>query len=184
MKRLFTSMIATAALAVVATCSSDEIVTGGIVTTGDASVRVINGYSTPVSVSVDGQLAVAPLAAGEIATAAATKGAHSIKVQPLSGGSASAAQSVTLAAGGRSNIAAVRSASGAVGTMVLDDTNSVVAAGKTKVRVLHLAPHAGTLQVYRTQPDFQQPIAWQFPFNYQAEVNSLSAPFYESTVGT
>jgi hypothetical protein len=184
MKRLLNSMIATAALAVVAACSSDETVTGGIVTTGDASVRVVNGYNTPVSVSVDGQVAVASVAAGEIATAAAPHGAHSIKVQPLSGGSASAPQSVTLAAGGRSSIAAVRSASGAVATMALDDTNSVVAAGKTKVRVLHLAPNAGTLQVYRTQPDYQTPIAWQFPFNYQAEFNSLSAPFYESTVGT
>jgi hypothetical protein len=99
------------------------------------------------------------------------------------GGSASAAQSVTLPADGRVS-PRFRSASGAVGTMVLDDTNSVVAAGKTKVRVLHLAPNAGTLQVYRTQPDFQQPVPWQLPFNYQAEVNSLSAPFYESTVGT
>jgi hypothetical protein len=49
-------------------------------------------------------------------------------------------------------------ANGAIGSSVLDDTNSVVPAGATKVRVLHLAPSAGTLQVYRTQPDYQQPI--------------------------
>jgi hypothetical protein len=68
--------------------------------------------------------------------------------------------------------------------VALDDTNSVVPPGATKVRVLHLAPNAGTLQVYRTQPDYQQPISWQLPFTYQAEPTSLSAPFYQSTVGS
>jgi hypothetical protein len=51
------------------------------------------------------------------------------------------------------------------------------------VRVLHLAPNAGELQVYRTQPDFQQPISWQFPFTYQSQPDPLSAPFFQSTVG-
>ena len=50
--------------------------------------------------------------------------------------------------------------------------------------MLHLAPNAGELHVYRTQPDFQQPISWQFPFTYQAEPTSLTAPFFQSTVGT
>ena len=31
---------------------------------------------------------------------------------------------------------------------------------------------------------FGTPISWQFPFNYQADPNSLSAPFFQSTVGT
>ena len=78
----------------------------------------------------------------------------------------------------------MRAASGAVASATLDDTNNVVPAGATKVRVLHLAPNAGTLQVYRTQPDYQQPISWQFPFDYQAAPTSLSAPFYQSTVGS
>ena len=67
---------------------------------------------------------------------------------------------------------------------VLDDTGSVVPAGATKLRVLHLAPTAGVLQVYRTQTDYQQPISWQFPFTYQSQITALSAPFYQSTVGT
>ena len=83
-----------------------------------------------------------------------------------------------------STIAAVRSSSGALSSVALDDTNSVVPSGATKVRVLHMAANAGTLQVYRTQPDYQTPISWQFPFTYQAAPNSLSAPFYQSTVGT
>jgi hypothetical protein len=180
--RPLSSTIAAAALAFAAACGSESTATECCVS-GAASVRVINGYNTPVSVSVDGQLAVASVPAGEIATASAPAGAHAITVQPI-GGSGSSAQSLTLAAGTMPSIAAVRSASGSVSTIALDDTNSIVAAGKTKVRVLHLAPNAGTLQVFRTQPDFQQPISWQFPFNYQAEISSLSAPFYESTVGT
>ena len=92
-------------------------------------------------------------------------------------------QSITTTAA-LSSIVAVRSANGTVPTAVLDDTNSVVPSGATKVRVLHLAPNAGELQVFRTQPDFQQPVSWQFPFTYQAQFNSLSAPFYQSTVGS
>src|SRR5262249_32933536 len=65
-----------------------------------------------------------------------------------------------------------------------DDTNSIVPAGATKVRVLHLAPKAGTIQVYRTQPDFPTPIQWQFPFTYQANPTSLTAPFVQITAGT
>jgi hypothetical protein len=78
----------------------------------------------------------------------------------------------------------VRASNGAVASAVLDDTGSVVPAMATKVRVLHLAPNAGELRVYRTQPDYQQPIAWQFPFTYQAQPNPLSAPFFQSTVGS
>lgn len=81
-------------------------------------------------------------------------------------------------------VAAVRASDGSVTTAVLDDTGSVVPAGATKVRVLHMAPNAGVLQVYRTQPDYQTPISWQFPFTYQAQLNSLSAPFFQSTVGS
>ena len=50
--------------------------------------------------------------------------------------------------------------------------------------MLHLAPNGGELQVYRTQPDYQQPTRWQFPFTYQSDPNTLSAPFYQSTVGS
>lgn len=90
----------------------------------------------------------------------------------------------TTASGALMTVAAVRGANGNLNAVALDDTNSVVPAGATKLRVLHLAPNAGTLQVYRTQPDYQQPIAWQFPFNYQPAPTSLSAPFYQSTAGS
>lgn len=31
---------------------------------------------------------------------------------------------------------------------------------------------------------YQQPISWQFPFTYQAQLNGLSAPFYQSAIGS
>ena len=105
-------------------------------------------------------------------------------LRPTTGTSASLSQSITSTTGSVSTIAALRASSGALSSASLDDTNSVVPAGATKVRVLHLAPNAGTLQVYRPQPDFPTPVSWQFPFTYQAAPTPLSAPFYQSTVGT
>jgi len=144
---------------------------------------VVNGFTTSVDVLVDGTVAIAGLSGGSVGTAAPATGSHSITFRSSSAGT-SAAQSISTVSGATSTLAVVRSSSGGVATAVLDDTNSVVPQGATKVRVLHLAPSAGTLQVYRTQPDFQQPISWQFPFTYQAEPTSLSAPFYQSTVGS
>jgi hypothetical protein len=147
------------------------------------SLRVVNGFTTAVDVLVDGVVSLNGLAPGQISIAPATFGSHSLTIRPVNGG-ISAPQSITTTASGITTVAAVRSVGGSVSTTVLDDTNSVVPAGATKVRVLHFAPTAGTLQVYRTQPDFPTPVSWQFPFNYQPEPTSLSAPFYQSTVGT
>ncbi|HEU4997084.1 MAG TPA: DUF4397 domain-containing protein [Gemmatimonadaceae bacterium] len=143
-------------------------------------MRVVNAFTSPVDVLIDGQLAIASLAVGAIDTALASSGGHTVAIRQT-GSAVLVSQSVSA---GLSTVAVVRSAGGALSSAVLDDTNSVVPAGATKVRVLHLAPNAGTIQVYRTQPDYQTPISWQFPFTYQSEFNSSSAPFYQSTVGT
>ena len=174
-------ILAIVAAVLAAGCESSK--TTGCCSLGQPALRVINAYTGPVDVLVDGNVAVSSLAAGAIDTLAPPLGPHTLTLR-ASGGIASASQAVTATSGALSTIAVVRSASGSVGSAVLDDTNSVVPAGATKVRVIHLAPNAGTLQVYRTQPDFQTPISWQFPFNYQPEPTSLSAPFFQSTVGT
>ncbi|MFL5487188.1 MAG: DUF4397 domain-containing protein [Gemmatimonadaceae bacterium] len=152
-------------------------------TTGDAGLRVVNAFTTPVDVLIDGAVAIEGVSAASISTAAPTLGDHTVVLRP-SGGGASVSQSITTTAGALNTIAAVRAPNGAVASAVLDDTGSIVPLGATKVRVLHLAPNAGQLQVYRTQPDYQQPISWQFPFTYQAQVDPLSAPFFQSTVGS
>ncbi len=152
---------------------------------GDQPVlRVVNAFTGPVDVLIDGAIASASVSAGAITSVYAQNGGHTLMIRQT-GTTTSASQSVITSSNSLSTIAVVRSSSGSLATAILDDTGSVVAAGKTKVRVLHMAPNAGELQVYRTQPDYQvAPVSWQFPFTYQAQPNSLSAPFFESTVGT
>jgi hypothetical protein len=148
----------------------------------NASVRVVNAFTAPIDVLIDGSVAVAGAPAGSVSLSAAEVGTHTVMLRPTTG--ASVSQSITTSAGALNTIAVVRASSGALATLTLDDTNSVVPSGATKVRVLHLAPNAGVLQVYRTQPDYQQPIDWQFPFTYQSQIDALSAPFFQSTVGS
>jgi hypothetical protein len=167
-------------LSCIAGCQSGD--TTGCCTTGEPALRIVNAFTTPVDVLIDGNVAIPSLAAGAIDTLGPAAGSHTLVLRP-SGSGGSVSQSITTATGTLSTIAVVRASNGAIGSAVLDDTNSVVPAGATKVRVLHLAPSAGTLQVYRTQPDYQQPTQWQFPFDYQPEPTSLTAPFYQSTVG-
>jgi uncharacterized protein DUF4397 len=182
--RRFTHVIAASAVAVLAACGTDAA-TDCCIEPGEPqlAVRVFNASASPVDVLLDGRLVIGTLAPSGRGTMAAAPGSHAISFRPSAGGNV-ATRPITTLAGAITTVAAVRSTGGALGTVVLDDTNSVVPPNATKVRVLHLAANAGTLQVFRTQPDFPQPVAWQFPFTYQAEPNSLSAPFYQSTVGT
>lgn len=147
------------------------------------TLRVVNAFPMPVDVLIDGSVVIPSLLAGVIDTAAAGSGPHSLTFRPVGPGVAST-RSITTVSGALSTVAAVRSSTGALASTILDDTNSVVPAGATKVRVLHLAPNAGTLQVYRTQPDIPNPANWQSPFTYQADITAASAPFLQSTVGT
>ena len=144
-------------------------------------LRIVNAFTAPVDVLVDGEVVIQSLAAGAIDSAAPAAGSHTLVLRRAG---ASVSQSITTTTGALNTIAAVRAPNGAVASVVLDDTGSVVPSGATKVRVLHLAPNAGEVQVYRTQPDYQQPISWQFPFTYQSQPDALSAPFYQSTVGS
>jgi hypothetical protein len=171
-----------AVLAVAAACGSDSTVPT-CCTTGAPSLRVVNAITSPVDVLIDGSVAIASLAPGTIGTAAAPSGSHALVLRPTQLAS-SASRSITTTDGSLATVAVVLSATGSVQGAVLDDTNSVVPAGATKVRVLHLAPSAGPIRVFRTQPDFPTPVNWTFPFNYQSDPTPASAPFLQSTVGT
>ena len=177
--RLSVKAVPIAALCCIAACDNNPAAPGSL---GQPALRLVNAFTTPVNVVIDGQQVNAALAAGAIQTFPVSAGSHGLSVRGTNG--ASFIAPVTVSAGALSTIAVVRNASGDLSSAVLDDTNSVVPAGATKVRVIHFAPNAGTLQVYRTQPDFQTPTSWQFPFNYQPNPTSLSAPFFQSTVGT
>jgi len=176
------ALLALVAAMVIAGCNTDTS-TGCCSLGGTPSLRIVNGFPGPVDIFIDDVIAASAVAPGAIDTLGPEPGSHTLVMRPT-GGSSPITQAFAAANGALATIAAVRSSTGTISAAVLDDTNEVVPAGATKLRVIHLAPNAGTLQVYRTQPDYQTPIAWQFPFNYQDNPTSLSAPFLQSTVGT
>jgi len=146
-------------------------------------VRIVNAYAQPVDVFVDGALVVSSLPPGQLDSVEQGAGAHTVALR-ASGASDSVSIPLSIAAGVLRTIAAVRSG-GALSASALDDTNAVVPAGATKLRVLHLAPNAGEIQVFRTQPDWGTPIEWQFPFLYDSALaDPLAHPYMQSTVGT
>jgi hypothetical protein len=62
----------------------------------------------------------------------------------------------------------------------LPDSATIVPAGKSKVRVLHLAENAPALDIWRTQPDFPTPVKVVFPFTF----NSAPLSYMQSDAGT
>ncbi|HYW32134.1 MAG TPA: DUF4397 domain-containing protein [Gemmatimonas sp.] len=183
MRVQYSALLAALCLSTVLVACADDPTPAQCCTTGTPSLRIVNAFSGPVDVLIDGSIAIAALSAGTIDTVATPVGTHTLALRPAGNSATAMFQSIATTTS-LSTIAVVRAANGSIATAALDDTNSVVPAGATKVRVLHFAPNAGTLQVYRTQPDFAQPVSWQFPFEYQAQPTSLTAPFYQSTVGT
>jgi hypothetical protein len=83
---------------------------------------------------------------------------------------------VDLSTGQSATVAALKASNGNLMVQSLADSNAVVPAGATKLRVLHLAAKVGEVQVW---PDYQTPIRWAFPFTY----NSVNT-YYQSTPGT
>ena len=146
-------------------------------------VRIVNAYTLPVDVLVDGVLVASSVAPAQVDSVQQAAGAHTVALR-ASGTTATVSVPVVTAAGALRTVIALR-ASGALSATALEDTNAIVPAGATKVRVLHLAPNAGEIQVFRTQPDWNTPIEWQFPFLYDSSITDpLAHPYMQSTAGT
>jgi hypothetical protein len=146
-------------------------------------LRVINAYTQPVDVLVDGTLAASAVTPGRIDSIAQAAGSHAVAFR-AAGTTALVSLNVTTGTGALRTIAVVRSGA-SFSASEFGDTNAIVPAGATKVRVFHLAPNAGEIQVYRTQPDWSTPIEWQFPFLYDSSLTDpLAHPYFQSTVGT
>lgn len=147
--------------------------------------RVVNAYTQPVDVLVDGALAASGVAPGRVDSIAQEAGVHTVALR-ATGSTASSSIQLQTSAGALRTVVAFRWG-GSLSASALEDTNAVVPAGATKVRVLHLAPNAGEIEVARTQPDWLAPplIGWKIPFLYDsATVNDpLANPYYQSTVG-
>jgi hypothetical protein len=142
----------------------------------DATLRFVSGVHGQVNVLVDGAAILQNISLGSAVQAGVSSGTHSLVIEKV-GGASSSARMINLAVGGRAIVVAFDS-SGAPGTSLLVDSNTVVPAGATKLRVAHYAAAASTIDIWRTQPDYGTPIRIQFPFNYQDV-----SPYLQSTVG-
>jgi len=165
-----------ATLALLAGCSSADHMHGEFGAHG--SLFLINGASVAGTVKVyldghnQGTLGVAQqYTNGDMPT-----GSHLLEVR-LSNGSLGFSRQISLADHDMLTIIALDS-SGVLRSTILADSNAVVPAGATKLRVAHYAQASSGIDIWRTQPDYGTPIRVQFPFNYQDV-----SPYLQSTVG-
>jgi hypothetical protein len=165
------------AVLVVAVACADDTVTDP--PAGDRElVSLVNGFGANIEMLVDGSVRAPNVAVGDITPIEIDVGARTLAVREA-GSSATSSLNLQLVAGSPVALAALRGAGGSLSLKALEDSNAVVPAGATKLRVLHLAARSGEVQVWRTQPDYQIPIRWAFPFTY----NSVNT-YYQSTPGT
>ncbi len=161
-------------LVLAAGCGSDQAGPGPTPT----NFSVINGAGAgrTVKVYLDGVFA-ADVAAGERgAKLSADPGPHQVELRRADG-SGSVGRQVILQADMPMTVVAWDSL-GFLSPAVLEDSNSVVAPGSSKLRVAHFAGSAGRIDIWRTQPNYGTPIRIMFPFNYRD-----ISPFVESAPG-
>jgi hypothetical protein len=175
-------LVAIPAVLLAAACGDDP---GGPTSTDDGSgptgsvpMRVVNGtLSGAVRVYVDGQAMSSTVDPGSAsASVGIASGTHSVELRPVSG-SAGFTRNVKFADGTPVLLVALDSA-GRVTPSVLADTGAVVPSNATKLRVAHMASTAQSIEIWRTQPDYNTPIRVQFPFNYRDQ-----SPYLQSTPG-
>ena len=170
MSPLRRSLLVTASM-LVASCSSE---TAG--PTPGGAFRVINATGTRLDVIVDGQTLQQGVAVASLSDAfSLDAGSHQVVLRASSGASANltiqsvASQVLTAAAVSTSN---------SIAASVVADTGAIVPAGKSKLRVIHLSANAGSIEIWRTQPDFQTPVHIMTPFDYQN-----TSPYLQSDPG-
>jgi len=143
---------------------------------GSAAIRVINASQGLVDVIIDGQTVLHGLQVATVSERiSVSSGGHQIRLAAPNGPSA---QVQVDAANGATRVAVVTPNASNLSASVLADTGAIVPAGKTKLRVAHLAGSAGSIEIWRTQPDFQTPVHIMTPFDYQA-----TSPYLQSDPG-
>jgi hypothetical protein len=166
-------------LAALAACATD--VPEGPDPDLTAAIRVLHTVTSvpAIDIIVDGEVALSGLAVG---TASAylpvAEGARALAFRATGGASAGPAHTVTLGVGDSLTVLTIDSAT-VLNPWVLTDTGAVVPANRSKVRALHFAEHAPAVDIWRTQPDWQEPITFMFPHGYR-EIT----PYVESDPGT
>jgi len=167
MKMLSHRWIVAAALVAAGCGTGADAGITGVGGSGSARFQVINASATPITLVVDGQVVMQGIAARSVSSAVAID-AGNRAVELRSGAGATLAQLNVAALSGKVvTLASTPQAStGGVSASVVTDTGATVAAGFGKLRVLHLAASAPVLEIWRTQPDYQTPISFAFPFTY------------------
>ncbi len=143
----------------------------------NAAVRVINATNSLVDVVIDGQTVVRGLMIAHVSERLnVSSGSHLVR---LVGSSGSSAQIQLEASTTVTRTAVVAPSGSSLAATVLADTGALVPVGKSKLRVAHLSPNAGSIEIWRTQPDFQTPVHIMTPFEYLA-----TSPYYQSDPGS
>ena len=143
----------------------------------NAAVRVINATNSPVDVLIDGQTVVRGLMIAHVSERLnVSSGSHLVR---LVGSAGSSAQVQIDASAAATRTAVVAPSGSSLAATVLADTGALVPAGKSKLRVAHLSPNAGSIEIWRTQPDFQTPVHIMTPFAYLA-----TSPYLQSDPGS
>jgi len=155
------------ALLTVAGCSGDNGDTGP---TGPAgTLRVIQAAESTatIDVLVDGNVVIHRLPVGAVSSAVAVPaGQREIAFRPV-GDAASPKELQLSVAADDEYTAVVIDSSTVLNPIVLTDTGSVPAAGRTKLQVANFATLVGPIDVYRRQPDFDGLLTLVFPFAYR-----------------
>jgi hypothetical protein len=137
----------------------------------------VNASSSQLTVYVDGSVAAQAVQVGNVSQPiSVTAGTHQVRLQNAAGTSTDL--TVQVAENHSLVTVGMPSTSSGVSAAVLTDTGSIVPAGKSKLRVVHMSPNAGNIEIWRTQPDFQTPVHIMTPFPYGAE-----SPYLQSNAG-
>lgn len=148
----------------------------------DAVVTLLNGAvgsgQGGVTLWLDG-VAVGAASDTEPVIIPVGAGTHSVEVRKTVNGGPGVTRTLAIAAGDNHLVVAVAPLAGGIEPLIYGDSNTVVPAGATKLRVIHAAALAPAITVRRTQPDFDSLISVMFPFAYQA-----ASPYLQSTPGT
>ena len=116
------------------------------------------------------------LSVAHVGTATNIDGLHELEVRT---GAGLAGFTFDFALAGTQAITVVvTDSSGGLNRAVMLDSNAVVPAGASKLRVGHFAKALGHIDVWRTQPDFGTPIRVAFPFPY-----GYTSNYVQSTPG-
>jgi len=146
-------------------------------TTPAGTLQVIQAAESTavIDVMVDGNVVIQRLAAGAVSPAVSVPaGLREISLRPV--GAAASPNELRLSVVVDSTYTAVViDSANVLEPIVLADTGSVPAAGRTKLRVANFAALAGPIDVYRRQPDFDGILTLVFPFTYQLLSNYVES---------